>query len=225
MEGSIVPIVAKKAEEISKPLGTAIAATLAEGWQGIVGDRVTAWRINNAAKISDRLADEIATRGLTLKTDALPESYAFRWFDKASEEDDPELQSLFAKLLANAASGNEAALERQNIDLISRMTPDAAKLLKMVADSLVDYRKKFARSPVGRIHHDERFEINRVFVDRDFPIALDVLLSLRVLKIKDANEPRRLRDRTPLIPREPNLLLTRLGISLIDALFDGKVDE
>ncbi len=231
MEGSIVPIVAKKADELSKPFSGAVAGTLAEFWNGIVGDRVVAWRLKNAAKVSEKLEKEVAERGLTLKTAALPESYAYRWFEKASEEDEPELQALFAKLLANAACGNEAALQRQNIDLVSRLTPDAAAMTKRLAIMYgaalertrgYDDMHKHAYSSVGFDPYEVEDQLE----------AASLLVSLGVLQLDFALDDRlsrllsavgrfsddgsiRINDHLKVKSR---YVLTRLGVSLIEAL-------
>jgi hypothetical protein len=229
VDPSIVPIVAKEAKEVSKPLSGAIAGTLAEFWHGIVGDRVTAWRLRNAAKVSEKLEDEIAARGLKLRADKLPESFAFRWFEKASEEDEPELQALFAKLLANAMDGNDAALQRQNIDLVARMTPDAASMLSQLADK---YRAKRQQlQDFALLHENAIVEFRNATVEDQFRSAAALLVSLGVLrfryKLADKHRPRVGRSMTDSSPRrvseeigvEENLVLTPLGADLIQALF------
>lgn len=134
--GELFPIVT----EVAKPVQNAVGQTLSEGWQGLVGDRVTAWRIKNAAKVNEKLGKELAKSGLALNLDKIPEGVAFAWFEKATQSDDPEIQELFAKLLANAASGNAEALKKRNIDLIAGLTPEDARLLAVVAEGYNEYR-------------------------------------------------------------------------------------
>jgi len=128
----LFPIIAKDASETGKPLRDAVGTSLADVWQGLWGDKLAAWRLKNAAKVNDKLGKELAERGLTLNLDKIPERFAYSWFDKASQEDEPEIQALFAKLLANAAEGNEEALNRRNIELLSRLAPQDAKLLELL---------------------------------------------------------------------------------------------
>lgn len=66
-----------------KPVGSAVGGTLAEVWQGILGDRVTAWRIKNAASINEKLGQHLAKTGQTLNLDKLPASVAYSWFQRA----------------------------------------------------------------------------------------------------------------------------------------------
>ncbi|MBB3941766.1 hypothetical protein GGR39_003447 [Novosphingobium fluoreni] len=239
MEGSIVPIVAKKADELSKPLGSAVAGTLADAWHAILGDKVVAWRLKNAAKVSEKLEKEVAERGLTLKTAALPESYAYRWFEKASEEDEPELQALFAKLLANAASGNEAALQRQNIDLVSRLTPDAASLLSQVASKYRDARERLAhhKYPTRDISAEIYFADGDI--EEQHEVATAILLSLGILRSSielvdrstmfsmswksSVSQPRSsIKDTAKL---EEYIVLTVLGANLIEALYPSEQSD
>ena len=130
----LFPIVAMDASETGKPLRDAVGTSLADVWQGLWGDRLAAWRLKNAAKLNDVLGKELAERGLALNLDKIPERFAYSWFDRASQEDEPEIQALVAKLLANAAEGNEAALERFNVDLLSRLTPRSAELFSAFAE-------------------------------------------------------------------------------------------
>lgn len=185
--------------------------------------------MRNAAKVSEKLEDEIAARGLKLRADKLPESFAFRWFEKASEEDEPELQALFAKLLANAMDGNDAALQRQNIDLVARMTPDAASMLSQLADK---YRAKRQQlQDFALLHENAIVEFRNATVEDQFRSAAALLVSLGVLrfryKLADKHRPRVGRSMTDSSPRrvseeigvEENLVVTPLGADLIQALF------
>ncbi|QZD96223.1 hypothetical protein [Qipengyuania gelatinilytica] len=132
MGENLLPIVAKEAGKAATPAVNAAGGTLSEVWQGLVGDKIVAWRIKNAAKAQQKLEKELSERGLKLDRNSVTERYAVTWFDKVSEEDEPEIQELFAKLLANAAEGNEAARDRRNIKLISNFTPATAKLFSEI---------------------------------------------------------------------------------------------
>jgi Abortive infection alpha len=80
------------------------------------------------------LVAEIKAKGLTLNVSRIPDSYAFTWFEEATKQDEPEIQTLFATLLLQAAQGNEEALQRRNVEIVSRMAPDDAKMLNYIAD-------------------------------------------------------------------------------------------
>lgn len=116
---------------------------LSDVWSGLVGDRIQLWRLRNAAKLSESLGRELDGRGIKLNLDTVPERFAFSWFEKATQEDQPEIQELFTKLLANAAEGREAALDRRNISLVSELTPPAAQLFVDICDLIRSPSRKF----------------------------------------------------------------------------------
>lgn len=134
MTESLLPIVKNAASvaDVSTPFGKAVSNTLADVWQGIVGDKVAAWRLSNAAEISRKLSATIAKTGQQVDVSRVPDSYAFGWFEEATKQDQPEIQLLFAKLLLNAMDGNAEALQRRNIEIVSRMSPEDAKALEQI---------------------------------------------------------------------------------------------
>lgn len=138
MSDSLLPIVKSAASvaDVSTPFGRAVSNTLADVWQGIIGDKVAAWRLTNAAKISDKLSSEIAKSGQQLDMSRIPDSFAFSWFEEATRQDQPEIQDLFAKLLLNAVDGNAEALERRNVEIVSRMAPEDAKALEQIGKEI-----------------------------------------------------------------------------------------
>lgn len=139
--GDLVPIVAQELSETSKPLRTAIGLALSDTWQAVIGDRVQAWRLERAAELSVKLEAKIKDRGLSPNFDNIPKRFAYTWFDKASQEDEPEIQDLFAELMANAISGKQDATDRRNIDLVSRLSPEDARLFNYLVEKFYDEPK------------------------------------------------------------------------------------
>ena len=124
---------------IVKPLNDAvepITNTLSDAWSAVIGDRIAAWRLKNAANLQVKVNEELASMGLTLNNAKIPERYAFAWFDEATKQDEPEIQELFARLLAKAAAGNEAAADRRNLEILTRMTPMDARVMNWVFHEL-----------------------------------------------------------------------------------------
>ena len=217
--------------DTAKPISSAVGGTLADVWQGLIGDRVTAWRIRNAAGVNEKLGKELAKTGQSLNLDTIPEGVAFAWFQKATETDEPEIQELFAKLLANAASGNVEALKKRNIDLVSRLTPDDGRLLSALADQR---REERAQGWVPRRPWSLKanYQLGR-FVEKHGLVAesFDALMSLGILRIDRSVSYARTRGlRTslvqetvtlPSIQTEDSFILTLVGGSLIDSLFSS----
>jgi hypothetical protein len=232
--GELLPIVV---QDTAKPLGEAVGNTLAEVWQGILGDRVTAWRIRNAASLSNKLQAEVAKTGNVLNLDRIPEGVAFAWFDKATQSEEPELQDLFAKLLANAATGNADALRKRNIELVSSLSPMDARFLSYTADFYKSFRQ--AGTSVATFSFKMDFMFARDYRDAGFSddLPIDSLISLGIYRLDrdfltDSDKFERTVARLfsaqgqgvlmgvgDLLDVEERLVLTEVGRSLIDALF------
>ena len=106
--------------EPAKQLVEPFTATLGDAWAAVIGDRVAAWRLKNAAALQIKVNEEVAKLGLKLDRPKIPERYAFAWFDEATKQDQPEIQDLFARLLAKAAAGEKGALDRRHLEIITR---------------------------------------------------------------------------------------------------------
>lgn len=130
------------------------------------------------------------------------------------------------------------ALRRRNIELVASLSPEDARFLSYLAERVQQHRL----TPLGKI---EPFKMT---LDRFFPhhfkqagfeseLPIDSLLSLGVLRLDQTLKPmvgvglrvsRSLgemdgrisaRDMTKLVELEKELVVTSLGMSLIDALF------
>lgn len=127
-----------------KELREAFGSTLSDLWQATIGDRISAFRLKNAAMLNNKLTEHLEAQGLELNRERLPERFALRWFDRATQEDDPLLQDLFAKLLASASAGSKDALDCRNLEFVSAFQPEDALLLDKIYK---DYWKKIDSNP------------------------------------------------------------------------------
>ena len=93
--------IAKATEEFLRPVGE----TLGDLWRGIAGDRVGQWRLRNAMELQKKTFQEAKRLGLVINPDRIPERFAIAWFEEATKADEPEMEILFARLLARAAAG------------------------------------------------------------------------------------------------------------------------
>lgn len=129
------PLGAKEVLSVTKDFLTPVGETLSDVWKGIIGDRISHWRLRNAMALQKATNDEARRLGLTLRPEGIPERYAFAWFEEATKQDEPEIQVLFARLLARAAAGEGEADDRRLIDLLKQMTPaDAAVFQRVYSD-------------------------------------------------------------------------------------------
>lgn len=111
-------------ESVSK--NDAIGHSLSDGWNALLGDRIANYRLRQAAKLQEKTIAEFDRLGLKPNMDKIPERFALTWFEEATKQDEPEIQELFARLIARAAAGDEDALDRRNIEIISKLTPHDA---------------------------------------------------------------------------------------------------
>lgn len=121
--------------EIVKVSGEAMSApasSLGDAWHALIGDRVSHWRLRNAMKLQEATNAEAKRLGLKLNTARIPERYAFAWFEEATKQDEPEIQVLFARLLARAAAGDNEAEDRRLIPILSQLTPTDAAIFQRV---------------------------------------------------------------------------------------------
>ncbi len=139
-------------------LSDAIGNSLADGWQALVGDKISAYRIKNAAALSDRLTRDLAESGQAPDWGRLPDRFAVSWFEHATNEDEPRLHELFTTLLKRAAEGCNEALERRNIELLSRFTVADAILVKAVYEEYFSFKTADAQ---GLGYMDEWAEFQR----------------------------------------------------------------
>ena len=237
------------AELITKPIAGAatpvaggVGQTLVEFWHGLIGDRIVAWRLNNAASLNEKLSVELSKRGVTLNTSNLPLGMAFRWFEKATETDEEEIQTLFAKILASASEGIEDALRKRNIDLVSSMSLEEARFLEFVKPKFEAYRDLSPKA-------DKPFSISsrtiyKELKDSEFNYgrAIDTVISIGIFHL----------DRTPkgsqtlttfglthlnrsldnsrpdigsLFEIDEKLILSQVGSSLLEALYPKKIRD
>lgn len=89
------------------------------------------WRINNIEKIAKNFKDLTKERNLSQKQlNSIKAKFGIEWFDSASLEEDPTIQSMWAKLLAKACSdSNGGSNSYIYINLIKKLSPIDAKLV------------------------------------------------------------------------------------------------
>lgn len=107
-----------------------VGASLSEAWSAVIGDRIAAWRLTNAAALQVIVNAEVKKLGLQLDRSRIPERYAFAWFEEATKQDEAGIQELFARLLARAAAGDEDAADRRHLEILTRLTPMDAKVME-----------------------------------------------------------------------------------------------
>lgn len=137
--------------EISGP-GSEVALELAKGGRGalrrafggaltefgnMLSDQMRYWRLTNILRIRekvDRLANEHQVPDALFQ--ALPFGDAMRTLEAASQEDEPDVQELWAGLIVRAASSDRPAINKLHIELLRSITPVDASLLEVLYPSI-----------------------------------------------------------------------------------------
>jgi hypothetical protein len=222
------------------PLKDAFGNTLAEFWQGIFGDRIAAWRVANAAKTHVRLTSKLTAMGIKLDTSKIPERYAYAWFDEASKQDEPEIQDLFAAVLAQAVTGNEDALQRRNIELISKLSPRDALLFSHILEICLTRTRVLSR---GNLEFSEREDVLLHIFERDYDfsdkISYENLQNIGVLPVRqvskiESGHLRKIVESSPIswtsswdekqaIATHNVVILSQTGVSLLWALYPERL--
>ncbi len=120
--------------EPAKAVLAPAGGTLGEAWAAVLGDRIAAWRLRNAAALQIQVNRELQKMGLRVDRSRIPERYAIAWFEEATKQDEPEIQALFARLLAKAAAGDPDAADRRLVEIVGRLTPIDAQVLRWLFD-------------------------------------------------------------------------------------------
>jgi len=120
-------------------VGTAIARVFGPAlteYGGSLGDRVKEWRFRNLAAILERvqgIADQRKLSPENLK--ALPFGDALRVVEAASGEEDPAVQELWARLLANASDPDgSGAVAKVHVDILKAISAPEATFLQLMCD-------------------------------------------------------------------------------------------
>ena len=139
--------------DIIKPVQdalTPVGNTLSDAWQIVLGDRIAAWRLTNAAKIQVKVRQQLSALGMQANAAKIPERYAAEWFEEATKQDEDDIQELFAKLLAKASGGDQDALDRRHVGLITQLTPIDANVFNLLVNmKLPDDKQAMMRSLLG----------------------------------------------------------------------------
>lgn len=108
----------------------------AEITSGIIGDRLRLFRWERQLAYTDKVNEILITRSIT-ETKAVLPKFALPMIESASLEDDDNLQTLWAKLMANAMDPkSHVSLQMSFIDILKNLTILDAKILHTIYRSL-----------------------------------------------------------------------------------------
>ena len=120
---------------VKRMLGPA-ADELAEMWR----DQVRLYRYERQLKLIEKAEKMAQNAGFIPK--AVPPKILFPLLEGASMEDDEDLHTMWAALLANASSRNQTIIRPNFISLLKDMAPDEAALLRATHMHAENYIRK-----------------------------------------------------------------------------------
>lgn len=137
---------AKAVQEVAKAAGKAIDASGQLGGflnkivggalvelGGTIQDWARYYRYTNLLKIRDRVEQIYATRQLEGKATPIPPRYAIPLIQRASEEDEPTIQELWAGLIANATDPSKHLdLNKVLLDVLASIEPLDVAILRFL---------------------------------------------------------------------------------------------
>lgn len=119
-------------EIVNAVANSAPVTSLGDAWQAVIGDKIAHWRLKNAMQLQAHTNREARRLGLKIDNSRIPERYAFAWFEEATKQDEPELQLLFARLLARASAGDKDASDRRLVGVLGNLTPTDAAIFQRI---------------------------------------------------------------------------------------------
>ncbi|MDM8010551.1 MAG: hypothetical protein QUV08_06275 [Parasphingorhabdus sp.] len=211
---------------LAKDTLSPVGGTLSDVWQGVVGDRVASWRLKNAMATQQIIFDEAKKLGLEINTSKVPERYAFAWFEEATKQDEPEIQELFARLLLRASQGDDDALDRRHISILSQFTPSDAKAFESLFNSEWMGAQHGMMLQLPRWGHEatvvslSQTHGQKVGKSVEHLINLGILVRGFQFKLSTNNRDLRGGQSIPKVKVENEIIPTGLGCSLHTALTD-----
>lgn len=105
----------------------------------IFADYVRAYRMQNLARIAERVQKTLRERGLPWDVKPLPTSIGLAFAEAASREDDDTLQTLWANLLANHNDPEtQIELDKDLIEVLRQLSAVDARLMTYLSTQTAD---------------------------------------------------------------------------------------
>ena len=105
----------------------------------ILADYIKGWRLSNLASILEKVDQKLEERGFDLKeTTPIKLSVGLPIIERASCEDDEDLQELWANLIVSSATGEESGEFRLNatyVEILHQFSTLDCEVLKFVMDN------------------------------------------------------------------------------------------
>jgi hypothetical protein len=114
---------------------------------GMIADQLYAWRWTNRVRIAARAQEILDEHEVDARI--LPPGFLMPLLDAAGDVEDPELQELWAQLLASAVSEDENQV-RSYVEILKCLSPVEAKLLVAIAGQKFRWRETLDLDPISK---------------------------------------------------------------------------
>src|SRR6185312_1266686 len=130
------PIVHKGCDFAESLLGETMKAA-----GGMIADQIYGWQLTNRVKVAARAKDLCDEKGIPPRTIAT--GFLLPFFEAAGNVDDPELQELWASLLASAVAG-DASQHPLFVQTLRAMNGDDARVFRtLVTNHIPEHQIPF----------------------------------------------------------------------------------
>lgn len=150
----------------------------------MLSDQMKLWRFQNLLRIRekvDRIASDRDVPDALLN--ALPFGDAMRTIDAASQEDEDDVQELWARLIVRAATSESPSINKLHIELLKSLTPADTGLLELLHPGLKD-RLFYSTKEVDTFTAEMNAKADarwRVFSEEERGVSVQNLLRLRCI--------------------------------------------
>lgn len=199
----------------------------------IGGEWIKLWQMTNAVSVGQKAVKILNKRGITSKEQLrdITTKFGILYVEGASVEDEPELQELWAKLLANALDPHfEGDIRVSFMSIIKDLTPLDIKILDAMHNEFFKYKKGtnifeiyFSSKILSRMLSISDF-IARASIDNLKRCQLVENTQLRTVNTAPVSHPmgrvisRNANNDKMLVPPNPDhFVISALGLLFIDA--------
>ncbi len=133
-------------QQIVGPASTAIRTIRDNDW-GPLSQYYAAFRLKNLLALNRKIQDRAEELGFDLENaKRVAPKVGFLWIDKASLEEDDDLQTMWANLMVNAMNPNgpkgtdDFELDTTYIEIVSQFSPLDCQVLEYIVEHGMEYR-------------------------------------------------------------------------------------
>lgn len=144
----------------------------------LIGDKLELKLYESQSRLTDKLNDDLAKRGITERYRPVPPKFAIPIILNASIEEDDYLQDMWCKLITNCIDPDfdEKIIRYAFIEIIKNLTSLDAKTLKLIYDITIEPNEYY----INKYHHAPSLSYEKIkeetnLANREIDMSLDNL--------------------------------------------------